>query len=60
MNLVTRKPLFGVFEQVRLELASSATETSQRLGILDIETKGIILSRQQTIKALIRLRGCAG
>ena len=28
MSLVTRKPVFGVFEQVRLKLASSATETS--------------------------------
>ena len=27
---------------------------------MDIETKGIILSRQRAIKVLIRLRGCAG
>ena len=30
------------------------------LVILDIETKGIILSRQRITKTLIRLRGCAG
>ena len=28
--------------------------------ILDIETRGIMLPRQRTTKALIRLRECAG
>ena len=33
----------------------------QRLArVLDIETRGIILSKQETTKALIRLCGCAG
>ena len=54
-SLVTRKPVFGVFKP-----ACSATEISERLQILDIETRDIILSRQQTTKALIRLRQCAG
>ena len=31
-----------------------------RVEILDLESKGIILSRQQTTKTLSRLRGCAG
>ena len=32
----------------------------QRLIILIIETRDIILSKQRITKALIRLRGCAG
>ena len=55
-----RKPVFGVSDQVRLKLACSATETSYRLEILDIETRDIILSRQRTTKVLIRLLGCTG
>ena len=50
----------GVSDQVRLKLACSATEASMRLKVLVTETKNIILSRQRTTKALIRLRGCAG
>ena len=60
MSLVMRKPVFGVFDQVRFKPACSATGTSRRLVILDIETRGIKLSRKWTTKALIRLRGCAG
>ena len=60
MSHVTRKPVFGVCDQVRLKLACSATETCQGLEILVIASRGIILSRQRTTKALIRLRGCAG
>ena len=36
--------------------ACSATEARWRLDISDIETSGIILSRQRTSKTLIRLR----
>ena len=50
-----RKPVFGVCDQVRLKPACSATETSHRLEISDIETRDIILSRQWTTKVLIRL-----
>ena len=46
MSLVTRKPLFRVSDQGRLKPACSATETSQRLEISDIETRDIILSRK--------------
>ena len=53
VSLVTRKPVFGVFDQVRLKPACSATETSYRLDISDLETRGIILPRQRTTKALI-------
>ena len=60
MSHITRKSVFGVSDQVRLKPACSATEASQCLEILDIETRGIILSRKRTTKALIRLRGCAG
>ena len=55
-----RKPVFVVCNQLKLKLACSATGASQKLDILDIETKGIILSKQRITKALIRLRGCTG
>ena len=60
LSLVMRKAVFGVCDRVRLKPASIATEASQRLEISDIETRDIILSRQQTTKVLIRLRGCVG
>ena len=60
MSCVTRKPVFGVFDQVRLEPACAATEARLKLEILDKETRDIILSRQRTTKVLIRLRGCTG
>ena len=60
MSHVKRKPVFGVFDRVRLKPACTATEVSWRFKILDIETRGIILSGQRTSKVLIRLRGCAG
>ena len=41
-----RKPVFGVFDQVRLKLACSAIEASEGLEISDIETRDIILSTQ--------------
>ena len=52
MSHVTREPIFGVFDQVRLKPACSATETSYSLEILDLASIGIILSKQQTTKAL--------
>ena len=55
-----RKPVFGVFDQVRHKPACAATEARKRFEISDIETRGIMLSWQQQTKALIRLRGCAG
>ena len=59
MSLVTRKPVFGVCDQVSLKPAYSATEASWSLGILDLASIGSILSKQQTAKVLIRLHGCA-
>ena len=44
-----RKAVFGVSDKVRLKPACSVTETtetSQGLEILDIETRGIMLSKQ--------------
>ena len=58
MSLVTRKPVFGVSDQVRLKPACSATEASYRLEISDIETRGIILSRQRTTSAQSDLHLC--
>ena len=60
MSPVTRKPVFRVFDQVRLKLACSAIGTSLRVEILHIKTTDIILSKQWTTKALIRLREWAG
>ena len=59
LNDVTRKPVFGVCDQGRLEPVSAVTEARQRLKISGIETRGI-LSRQRTTKALIRLCECTG
>ena len=52
--------VFGISDQVRLKLTCSATEAIYSLEILYIASRGIILSRQRTTKALIRLRGCTG
>ena len=60
MSHVMRKPVFGVYDEVRLKLACSATEVRKRIEISAIASRGFILSRQRTTKALIRLRGCAG
>ena len=38
MSLVTRKPIFGVSDQVRHKLVCGATEVRWRLEISDIET----------------------
>ena len=54
-SLVMRKSVFGVCDQGRLKPDYAATEARQRLEISDIETRGIMLSRQRTTKALIRL-----
>ena len=48
MSHVTRKPVFGVCDQLRLKPACSADETSWGLEISAIASRGIILSRQQT------------
>ena len=42
-------------DKVRLKLACSATDASKSVGIFAIATKGNILSRQRTMKALFRL-----
>ena len=52
MSLVTRKPVAGVLDQVRLKPACKATEA--------VVSRGIILSRQRTTKVLIRVHGCVG
>ena len=55
---VIRKPVFGVFNQVRLKPAWSATEASKSHGNAGTATTDIELSRQQTTKAVIRLGRC--
>ena len=59
LSLVTRKPVFGVSDQIRHKPACAATEASYSLEISDIETRDDILSGQRKLKVLIRLRGCA-
>ena len=64
LSHITRKPVFltrydsnpGRYDRP----AFSATEASYSLGISDIETRGIILSRQPITKMPIRLREYAG
>ena len=43
-----RKCVFGISDQVRFKPASSATQTSYIIEILDLVTVGILLSRQRT------------
>ena len=44
MSLVVRKPVIGVFDQVRYKPGCTATEDGERLEILDLESRGIVLS----------------
>ena len=60
MSHFTRNPVFRVCDQVRLKPACSATERLASLEILILASIGIMLSRQQKTKVLIRLQGCAG
>ena len=41
MSLVTRKPVFEIFDQVRHKPACSATEASERLEILGKKLTGL-------------------
>ena len=49
-----KKPVFGVCDKVRFKPVCLATETSYSFEISYIASRGIILSRQRTTKALIR------
>ena len=60
LSLVMRKPVFRVYDQVRLKPACSAKDASWSHEIANIETRDIILTRQRTTKVLIRLCRCAG
>ena len=51
----TRKPVFGVCDQLRLKPACSADKTSYGLESAAIASRGIILSKQRTTKADLRL-----
>ena len=44
MSLVVRKPVFGVCNQVRHKSGCTTTEDEYRLGISDLESRGIVLS----------------
>ena len=52
---VTRKHVFGVFSQVKLKPACSATRTENRLESLDIEMRDISLSRKRKTMVLTSL-----
>ena len=47
LSFVTRKPVFGVCDQVRHKPACAATEISYGLEISAIVSRGIVLSRQR-------------
>ena len=55
-----KKTCLRACDQLRLKPDCSATATSYSLEVSAIVSRGIILSRQRTTKALIRLLGCAG
>ena len=50
----------GVSDQARHKPACAATEASWSLEISALESRDIVLSKQQTTKVLVRLRECAG
>ena len=60
MGLVVRKPGFGVPDKVTIKPVSSASETSKKISISLERSPDMILSNTRKIKALIRLRICAG
>ena len=60
LSQVTRKPVFGLFGQLRFNRVCSAIDFSYKPEISDIEIRCIILSRQGTTKTLIRLCRCTG
>ena len=58
LGLDTRKPLFRASDQVRINKACSATETSQKMKNFHVRSLGIILSKEGMAKVLIRLCAC--
>ena len=54
------KPVFGVSNKSILKPVSSATETSQKIGILLEACLDMILFKTRITKELISLRGWAG
>ena len=44
LSLVVRKPVFGVFDQVRHKPGCTVIEDGQRLEISDLGSRGIVLS----------------
>ena len=59
-SLVATKPVFGVSDKMRFKPACSATETSLKIEISLVASLDMVLSKQRSTKALIRLRGWAG
>ena len=56
LSLVTRKPVFGVSDQVRLKPACLASEASWRLDISDIETRDILSINEKLPMTRVHLR----
>ena len=44
LRCVTRKPVFGVSNQIRHKLSCTATKDDMRLEILDVGCRGIVVS----------------
>ena len=59
MSHVTTKPVFRVGDELRLKPACSARKTSFGLEISAFASRGIVLSRQRTTKAVVILCGWA-
>ena len=59
MSHATRKPVSGLLTRLDTNQPAQLQKEASH-EIANIETRDIILSRQRTIKALIRLRECAG
>ena len=59
LSLVMRKPVFGGLQPGKTQNRPAQLQRLASLDILDLASICIIISKQRTTKALIRLRGCA-
>ena len=55
MGMVARKPVFGVYDKVRLMPVCSATETGSKIEISPVGSLRAVLSKNRITKALITL-----
>ena len=60
MSRVATKPVFGVSDKAGFKPVSSDTKTIKKIENSLIESSDMMLPSKQKVKALIRLRECAG